>query len=697
MLDGCAVLGPGALLRPTAVSENRNRVKTACLVLLVVPSLFAAGHNALLPQPQAVRYGSGRLALKGLSVALTSPASPEDDFTVTRLSQGLANRGAISGARTLRLTRTGAVDALPRDGERPGPDSRESYHLRITPQGGELRAPSSAGLFYAAETLLQMIEGSGPDASLPEVEIDDWPSLAYRGVMYDLSHGPLPTEDEIKRQIDFLARWKGNQYYFYSELSIEMKGYPLINPGGRYSQDQVRRIVEYARMRHVDVVPCLEFFGHLHDLFRIELYANLAALPHGGDLNPRDPEMQRILADWVDQMTALFPSPWFHIGLDEPWELERANSSAAAIDPAKLYLEHLARTAALVRRRGKRVLFWADVASGANLFEKYPQLASGLPEGTIPVPWYYHVAKDYSMMLKPFEKARVPEIIATGIWAWETIVPNFGVTFENIDGFVREGRRDGTLGIINTNWGDDAQILYRMTQPGVAYGAVAGWQSGPVDRAAFFPSYSAILYGSGAAPTVATALESLAAAEQEMTAALGAEDMFRLWDDPFAPRTLARIRSHVAELRQARLDAERAQANLAGVVQQDPESLSCLLLGARLLDYAGMKFLYSVEMADIYANLNSSSTRADVSFWLGRQASDRNHSRIDDLMDLVTELRDLYKTQWEMEYTSYRLGAALGRFDAEYEYWRRFQSTLWDVRRTFQEGKPLPPLDSLRR
>lgn len=42
-----------------------------------------------------------------------------------------------------------------------------------------------------------------------------------RGVM-DLSHGPLPTEAEIKKQIDSLAQSKGNQYYFYSELSIEL-------------------------------------------------------------------------------------------------------------------------------------------------------------------------------------------------------------------------------------------------------------------------------------------------------------------------------------------------------------------------------------------------------------------------------------------------------------------------------------------
>ena len=291
------------------------------VVLLGYALLLTGSPRVLLPQPQRVQFGTGRLRLSGLSIILTSPSAPEDAFAVKWLSEKFALRGGSPGKHAIRLTRTGPVDPVPRDNEQVGPQSRESFHVRIGPDGGEVRSPSSAGLFYAAETLLQLVEGSGKDAELPAVEIDDWPSLAYRGVMFDLSHGPLPSEDEIKRQIDSLAQWKANQYYFYSELSIELKGYPLINPGGRYTQDQVRRIIAYGRERHVDLVPCLEFYGHLHDLFRIERYAGLAALPHGGDLNARNPEVQRIIEDWIGQMTALFPSPWFHIGLDEPWEL----------------------------------------------------------------------------------------------------------------------------------------------------------------------------------------------------------------------------------------------------------------------------------------------------------------------------------------------------------------------------------------
>ena len=226
-------------------------------------------------------------------------------------------------------------------------------------------------------------------------------------------------------------------------------------------------------------------------------------------------------------------------------------------------------------------------------------------------------------MLEPFSKAHVPQVIGTGIWAWDTIVPDFHVTFANIDGFLRDGRKHGTLGIVNTNWADDAQILYRMTQPGVAYGAIAAWQQAPMDRAHFFADYSAAVYGGRPAANVAAALEALDDAQQAMASAVGSEDMFRLWDDPFAPQTLSRVRAHVQDLRKARLKAEEAQERLQAVSTQYPESLASLLLGARLLDYAGMKFLYAVEIADIFAKLDAShhAGRIFPSGWGARPAT----------------------------------------------------------------------------
>lgn len=669
------------------------------------PALAGAGHNALLPRPQQIRYGQGELRLSGASVSVAPAPAPEDSFAAAQLSAGLARLlgrdvPVEKAGGVIVLQRTGPLAPLPLKDEPAGPNSREAYRIQVGPKGAQIRASSSAGLFYGVQTLLQLVEGAGAQAVLPVVEIDDWPALAYRGVMMDLSHGPLPTVEEIERQIDFLARWKANQYYFYSELSIEMKGYPLINPGGRYSQEQVRRIIRYARERHVDVVPCLEFYGHLHDLFRIERYADLSPLPHGGEINPTNARVRSLLQDWTAQMAALFPSPWFHVGLDEPWELERAGSAAAGgVDPAKLYLDHLNWMAGLAAGHGKRMMFWADVASGAALFTRYPDLASKLPPDTIAVVWNYHELKDFTHLLTPFEKAGVPRVIGTGIWAWDNIAPDFARTFANIDGFLADGKKHGAVGVIHTNWSDDAQLLFRATLPGMAYGSAASWQAGPIDRGRFFADYAARFYGDAMGAEMAPALEALTRAELAILRALGSEDIFRLWDDPFAPEALARARAHTEDLRQARLLAEDAQERMwrALAQREDAYSVPSLLLGARMIDYAGQKFLYAIEIADIFEKLGPSPARADLSFWVGTQASARNHGRIGDLMDGITELREEYRRAWNAEYTPYRQGSAIGRFDAEYEYWRRLQARLWEVRRGLKDGSAMPSLDSLRR
>jgi len=252
--------------RKTWASLRRRRVVRwlLCAPILgwafLISAWAIAGHNVLLPQPQQIHYGVRQLRIRGLSIRLVGEPSIEDRFAAEQLSSCLSDvakepvhvsLGEASG-KLIVLRRTGEVSALPLPGEQPGPESREAYTLKVTPDGGTVQATSSAGLFYAVQTLCQLIEGNAAEASLPEVEVQDWPSLAYRGTMIDISHGPLPKEDEIKRQLDFLSRWKSNQYYLYSEDSIELRGYPLVNPEGRLAQDEVRRIVAYGRERHIE-------------------------------------------------------------------------------------------------------------------------------------------------------------------------------------------------------------------------------------------------------------------------------------------------------------------------------------------------------------------------------------------------------------------------------------------------------------
>jgi hexosaminidase len=666
------------------------------LCLLFTRLLFGAdGHNPLLPAPQQIQYGTGRLPITGLEIGFASNPTTQDRFAAEELASGLKSRAKVtvqvSKGQALHhkivLRRTGSGLDLPQPGEQAGPDSREAYSVNVTSEGAEIRANSSAGLFYGVQTLLQLVEGLGAEAAIPQVEIHDWPSLPYRGIMVDMSHGPLPTENEVKRQIDFLAHWKGNQYYFYSEVSIELKGYSVLNYDARFSQDEVRRIVAYARERHIDVVPCMELYGHLHDLLRVERYADLGALPHGSELNPRNPQVAILLAAWIEQLADVFPSPFFHVGMDETWETAKA-AIAKETSPDQLYLEQLRRVSELVRQRGKTVLVWSDMLA------KYPKLISSIPAGTIVVPWGYD-ATVYEPYWAPFASLPIPKFIATGVNIWNSIAPDFDVTFSNIDSFLAAGRAHGILGMINTLWTDDILVLMRPAFPGIAYGAAAAWQRGPMKREQFFDNYARIVYPAPVADEAAAGLKALSRAETRLSEAMGQETMRHLWDDPFVASRQTRLRAHRDDLRQARLDAEDAQEHLSQALQQagDRFSLADLLLEARMLDYAGMRNLYAVEMADIWQQLGSRPRAEDVEFYDGEIAS-HDHSRLADLMDGIADLREGYRQAWNEAYTPYRRGTILSKFDSEFQQWWNLQRRLNQFARGFHDGDTLPPLES---
>jgi hypothetical protein len=691
---------------PLALCATLRIRKLSGLLLalaMFLPGWCAAEHNPLLPRPQEIHYGNGNLALQGLAICFASNPSSEDRFAAAELSHALSERAKApipirEGGRCERgilLERTGGINALPTPGELPGPDSREAYSLKIARDGVTASARSSAGLFYAVQTLEQLVEGTGAHGVLPLVEIKDWPTLAYRGVMVDMSHGALPTEKEVERQLDFLARWKTNQYYLYSEASIELKGFPLITSEGRFTQDEVRRIIAYARERHIDVVPCLELFGHLHDLFRVEKYSDLSDLPHGTEFDPANPKVMTLLTDWVRQFADLFPSPFAHIGFDETFQIEiAAQEHGSGAQPAELFVRQLNNVDRLFKQRGKTVLAWGDI------MVKYPGIVSQLPPGLIAVAWEYDPGPDshYQHWLGPLAAQHVPYMIAPGVTCWNQIMPDYERSLANIDTFLVAGRKSGTMGLINTLWADDAQTLLRASWPGVAYGAGGAWQSGPMDRQAFYSDYARLMYAPSVAPEVAAALQDLTESELDLQKVLGGQTMLALWADPFSPATLKRTTEHLSDLRATRLLAEDAQEHLEEALSRggEPVTLETLLFSSQLLDYAGQKFQTAPELIALWRRFGA--RRPNDGVWWNEwdsQVTHPDHSRLFDLMDAITGLRSKYQREWLAEYTPYRLETALGQWDAEYQYWRRLHERLKQFSETSHEGEPLPPLEEL--
>src|SRR5574341_419466 len=330
--------------RPTTLTRS-VRLRIAIVWSLALGCGSAAAQSPpiqLIPAPKSVESGSGSFAIrKGTRLVLADSRSGDDRFAAQDFIDDLKNSAGVSlgiGKGRSRAIVIGELDAPPiaqlmkRDGgTAPADMSGEGYVLVVTAEQVIVAGKTEAGTFYGLQTLKQLVHGEGAKAFIPAVKIVDWPTMRWRGVSDDISRGPVPTVDYIKRQIRTEAFLKLNMHSFYMEHTFASDTNPLIGPeGGSLTPHEIKELVAYARKYHVELVPEQQTFGHLHKALRLEKYAELAETPYGDVLSPQQPGTYRLIADWYRELNELFPGQFFHIGADETFELGEGQSREAA-------------------------------------------------------------------------------------------------------------------------------------------------------------------------------------------------------------------------------------------------------------------------------------------------------------------------------------------------------------------------------
>ena len=656
---------------------------------------FAVGQNQLMPLPQIIKYGTGKFNLSNARLFKAKDFSIGDQKAINQFVFSIKEQTGITLPTTdskaalsplIVFASEHAGSLLPIPNEKTGKESREAYQINVTPKKILITAKSDAGLFYALQTLRQLITTDGKNSYIPEVNIDDYPAFAYRGVMMDFSHGGLLTEEEIKNQIDFLASWKMNQYYFYNEVNIEMKGYPLVNYHANYSQEQIKRIVAYAKEKHMDVIPFVEMYGHLHELLRVEKYADLAIGNYGHELDPRNSRTQALLKDWMKQYADLFPSPFIHIGFDETWETERLSLTDSSIAPKKLYLDQLDFVTKTLQGYGKTVMVWTDIS------RDFPDIISQFPKKVIPVVWEY--SNDSVVMnnwIKPIVKEHLPFFIQSAVDGWGHVYPS-DYTYDNIDLCLKAGHEKQAIGYITSVWTDAVQPLLRNSWMFMAYGCIGAWQKNPVERSSFISNYSKISYPS-IATLMDTAFQQMSVSQSYLEKCLGANSrhtLVEMWANPFSDYFLKNTNEHIKDFKQARITAEKAEESLIEALHFSPAKdtafIKSLLVNSRLLDYTAMRFLWAKNIVDRWNYTMQPKEKKDKAL-IGKKddawimfydISYTAHGLITDMMDYTAEIKEEYRQAWLSENMPYRLGTMTGRFDAEYSFWRDLYQKVLD-------------------
>ncbi len=239
----------------------------------------------------------------------------------------------------------------PRASENP-----EGYRLRVDAGGVRISAPTQAGLFYGRQTLRQLV--AQQPGRIDAVEIVDHPRYAYRGMMLDVARH-FHSVSTVKAVIERIALLKLNHLHLHltddQGWRIEILSRPELTsrgstsevgggPGGFYTQDDYRELVQYAADRFITVVPEFDMPGHTHavSLAYPELMENQAidpavaeqaqaagfSLPTFGEpytdcavghssLMTSSPEVYEFVADVVHELAALTPGPYLHLGGDE--------------------------------------------------------------------------------------------------------------------------------------------------------------------------------------------------------------------------------------------------------------------------------------------------------------------------------------------------------------------------------------------
>jgi hexosaminidase len=674
------------------------------LALALVAALQAPPR--LVPQPRELVSMAPISIGRGVTIV---PGTTEDDrFAARELGEAFRERGikVVAGGtgtgpvrvRLLRLA-TPAARARLADTKLRFDDAmrEEGYVLLADGDGIDVIGATGAGIFYGTKTLAQLIDGRGSAARVRGARVRDWPAMRWRGFHDDLSRGPVPTLEYQKKQIRTFAAYKLNAYSPYYEHTLAYRSHPLgAPPGGAMTREEVRELVDYARRHHVEVIPEQEAFGHLHHLLKYEIYSTIAETPHGHVVAPGQPGSMALITQLFAEIDTLFPSRFVHLGADETFELGRGQTAERVQKDGigKVYLGFLTDIERALRAANpterKRFLFWGDVAMN------HPDLVRELPKDLIAVGWWYNPEpRGFDRFLKPFADAGIETWVAPGVNNWSRVYPNFDLALANIQGFIRDGQRLGSTGVLNTSWDDDGEAIFDQTWYGVLFGAAASWQKGESSIPDFQRSYGRVFHGDTTG-AIDDAQRKLAAAHALLrTAGLGDGSDFNFWLDPWSDEgrvVAAQIRPVSGQLR---VLAESALVLIDRARLQplrETTALDAIALGARRLDALGAKFQYADEVAQMYDRAYAAASDSDRATDPGRDLSDITgiNGRLQDLRDLFGTLRGEYEQAWLRENRPYWMQNVLARYDVATQLWIQRMDRMNAVRRQYGRTRRLP-------
>ena len=376
-----------------------KRIITGVVTLLI---LCACAHERsgerlnVLPQPRQIERNNGSFTVDNTTgLYIDAPESDKNSITELFNAAGFSFVPASEdrGNNCIAMSICKDIEGIA---------SPEGYTIDATAEKIDVKAISGAGLYYAAQTLLQLADGNG---TIPACHIKDEPAFAYRGLMLDVSRHFFGKEF-VKKQIDAIARFKMNRLHLHltdaAGWRIKIKKYPRLTEfaawrkpaiwkdwwfgsreyveegtegayGGYYTQDDIREIVAYAAERYITIIPEIEMPAHSEEV--LTAYPELSCtheLYKQADFCIGNEKTYEFLENVLTEVMELFPSEYIHIGGDEAGKAswphcplcQKRMKEEGLDDVNELQSYLIQRIEKFVNSKGRQIIGWDEILDG---------------------------------------------------------------------------------------------------------------------------------------------------------------------------------------------------------------------------------------------------------------------------------------------------------------------------------------------
>ena len=281
-------------------------MKQLLFLLSFVTTSVYAGIGDLLPKPQQVKPNGERYEVPQNEAALSVSIKIVDDLPQVPINK------------------------------------EEAYTLEVTKKGVSIKATTEKGVYWAKQTLKQLIVTKGKKSYYEGCTIIDYPAFRIRGFMHDTGRSYISVE-ELKKEIALLSQYKINVFHWHLTENqgwrLQSIRFPQLNSGNTYERlpekyytlEEAKELVAYCKAHNMLLIPEIDMPGHSRAFEKA----------FGTDM--QSPQGMKILKEILDEVVETFEVPYIHIGTDE----------VAFTNPA-----FVPQMVAYIRAKGKKVISW---------------------------------------------------------------------------------------------------------------------------------------------------------------------------------------------------------------------------------------------------------------------------------------------------------------------------------------------------